>query len=273
MKLLKGLALTAVLLALCGTANADKKLLIDGSSTMLPIAQALAEKYMDKTPGITISVKGGGSGIGVASLQDSTCDIADSSRPIKGSEIAIALTKGVDPKATVVSLDGIAIIVNKANGITNLTKKQVRGIFNGSISNWSQVGGTPGKILAISRDTSSGTYEAFIALALEGDKIRPDAMLQAASQAVATTVANTPGAIGYVGIGYISDTTKVLTVNGAECKKENVLNNSYPYSRPLFMYTNGKPQGDAKVFIDYVLSAEGQAVVEEQGFVALKKKQ
>ncbi len=272
MKLLKVIASAALVLSLAVSANAGKKLVVDGSSTILPIAQALAEKFMDKHADITISVKGGGSGIGIASLQDSTCDIADSSRPIKGSEIAIALTKGVDPKATVIALDGIAVIVNKANGISNLTKKQVRGIYNGSISDWAQVGGTPGKIMAVSRDTSSGTYEAFIALALEGDKIRPDAMLQAASQAVATTVANTPGAIGYVGIGYISDTTKALTVNGIECKKENVLNNSYPYSRPLFMYTNGKPQGDAKVFIDFTLSAEGQSVVEEQGFVALKKK-
>ncbi|MEI7904345.1 MAG: phosphate ABC transporter substrate-binding protein [Candidatus Firestonebacteria bacterium] len=271
MKLLNVLASAAILAGLCSGANADKKLVIDGSSTILPVAQAAAEKYMDKTPGITLTVKGGGSGIGVASLQDSTCDIANSSRPIKGSEIAIALTKGVDPKATVIALDGIAVVVNPSNEVSALTKKQVRGIFNGSISDWAQVGGAAGKIVVVSRDTSSGTYEAFGALALMGDKMRPDAMLQAASQAVATTVSKTPGGIGYTGIGYISDVVKAVTIEGVACKKENVWNNTYPYSRPLFMYTNGKPQGEAKKFIDFVLSAEGQSIVEEQGFVPLRK--
>jgi len=270
MKLLKTIA--AVSLILGGLAVAgDKAIVVDGSSTLLPVAQATAEAYMDKNPGIKINVRGGGSGIGIASLQDSTCDIADSSRPIKASEISVALKKGVDPKATVVALDGIAVIVNTANGISGLTKKQVKGIYTGSISDWSQVGGTAGKIIVVSRDTSSGTYEAFGALAMDGEKMRPDALLQAASQAVATTVQKTPGAIGYVGIGYISETVKALNINEIECKKDTVWSNTYPYSRPLFMYTNGKPKGESKKFIDFVLSAEGQKIVEEQGFVPLRK--
>ncbi len=262
----------AISLGLGALAGAETgTLVVDGSSTLLPVAQATAEAYMDKNPGIKITVRGGGSGIGIASLQDSTCDIADSSRPIKASEISVALKKGVDPKPSVVALDGIAVVVNPKNGVTGLTKKQVKGIYTGGISDWAQVGGTAGKIIVVSRDTSSGTYEAFGALAMDGEKMRPDALLQAASQAVATTVSKTPGAIGYVGIGYISDTVKALNINEVECKKETVWNNTYPYARPLFMYTNGKPKGEAKKFIDFVVSAEGQKIVEEQGFVPLKK--
>ena len=270
MKLFK--TITAITLILGGLAVAGEKVIVvDGSSTLLPIGQATAEAYMDKNAGIKITVRGGGSGIGMASLQDSTCDIADSSRPIKASEISAALKKGVDPKATVIALDGIAVIVNPANKVTNLTKKQVKDIYTGSVSDWSQVGGSAGKIIVVSRDTSSGTYEAFGTLALDGAKVRPDALLQAASQAVATTVSKTPGAIGYTGIGYISDIVKAININDIECKKETVWSNTYPYARPLFMYTNGKPQGETKKFIDFVLSADGQKIVEEQGFVPLKK--
>ncbi|MCX5777440.1 MAG: phosphate ABC transporter substrate-binding protein [Candidatus Firestonebacteria bacterium] len=270
---IKNIVMAAVIgMSIAGSAGAGTgAVVVDGSSTLLPVAQAAAEAYMDKNPGIKINVRGGGSGIGIASLQDSTCDIANSSRAIKASEISLALKKGLDPKATVIALDGIAVIVNKMNYISGLTKKQVKGIYTGSISDWSQVGGTAGKIVVVSRDTSSGTYEAFGALAMDGGKMRPDALLQAASQAVATTVSKTPGAIGYVGIGYINDTVKALNINEVECKKDTVWSNTYPYSRPLFMYTSGKPKGESKKFIDFILSADGQKIVEDQGFVPLRK--
>jgi phosphate transport system substrate-binding protein len=167
-------------------------------------------------------------------------------------------------------MDGIAVIVNPSNSMNALTKKQVRDIFTGAVSDWSEVGGPGGKIVAVSRDSSSGTYEAFGELALEKKKVRPDALMQASNQAVASVVAKTPGAIGYVGLGYITDSVKAVTIDGVVASKETVLSNKYPLSRPLFMYTNGEPKGTVKAFLDYVLSAEGQKIVDEEGFVALK---
>ncbi len=263
------IALTGLVLV-SGGAYAEK-LILEGSTTVLPIAQAGAEAFMAKNSDISVTVRGGGSGVGIASLLDSTCDICDSSRSIKAAEIQKALSKGVDPKGSVIAMDGIAVILNPGNGVKNLTKKQIKDIYTGNISDWSKVGGDAGKIVVVSRDTASGTYEAFGALAIDGAKVRGDALLQASNQAVATTVGTTPGGIGYIGLGYLTEKVKAVTVNGIECKKENVLNNSYPLSRPLYMYTNGKPQGAGKKFIDFILSNEGQKIVEEAGFVALQK--
>jgi len=167
-------------------------------------------------------------------------------------------------------MDGIAVIVNPSNNISALTRKQVRDMFTGAVNDWSEVGGSGGKIVAISRDSSSGTYEAFGELALEKKKVRPDALMQASNQAVASAVAKTPGAVGYVGLGYITDSVKAVTIDGVTASKETVLSNKYPLSRPLFMYTNGEPKGAVKAFLDYVLSEEGQKIVDEEGFVALK---
>ncbi|MFH1074893.1 MAG: phosphate ABC transporter substrate-binding protein [Candidatus Firestonebacteria bacterium] len=268
MKLLHTIA--AVSLMFSGVVVAAEKVIIEGSTTVLPIAQACAERLMEKNGDLNITVRGGGSGVGIASIIDSTCTIGDSSRPIKGSEIKKALDKGVDPKGNVIAMDGIAVIVNPANPIKAFTKKQIKDIYTGAISDWLQLGGTPGKIVVLSRDTSSGTYEAFSVLALSGAKPRADALLQASNQAAATTVAKTPQAVGYVGLGYVSGSVKAIPVEGVECSKATVLSAQYPYSRPLYMYTNGKPQGNAKFVIDFVLSDEGQKIVEEQGFVPLK---
>lgn len=166
-------------------------------------------------------------------------------------------------------MDGIAVVVNNANGVTALTKKQVKAIYTGSISDWGQVGGSAGKIVVVSRDSASGTFEAFGELALDKAKVRADALMQASNQAIASLVSKTPGAIGYVGLGYVTKDVKPVTVDGVECTKKTVLTKKYPYSRPLFMYTNGAPQGSVKEFIDFLLSAAGQKIVEEQGFVGL----
>ncbi|MFH1355115.1 MAG: phosphate ABC transporter substrate-binding protein [Candidatus Omnitrophota bacterium] len=265
----KLLVLGVVVLGLvvpCYAAN----ITIKGSTTVLPIAQAAAEKFMKDNSGVDISVQGGGSSVGIASIVDKTCDIADASRPIKDSELVTAANNGVDPVAHVVAMDGIAVIVNPSNGISALSIKQIKDIYTGKVSDWTELGAGSGKIVVISRDTSSGTYEAFNGLALDGAKVRPDALLQASNQAVASAVSRTPGAIGYVGLAYVSASVKALTVNGITCSKETVLNNSYPIGRPLFMYTNGKPVGAIKEFIDFVKSKEGQQLVEDQGFVGLR---
>jgi len=249
-----------------------EKIVVEGSTTVLPIAQKAAEVYMDKNPGANISVRGGGSGVGIASLLDKNCDIADSSRPIKDTELDKAVTNGVDATANIVAMDGLAVIVNPSNNVSKLGKKQVKDIFMGSISNWSQLGGSDEKIVVVSRDTSSGSFEAFTTLVLDGNKTRSNALMQASNQAVATTVAGTPGAIGYVGLGFISSSVKAIVINGIMPSRETVMSGTYPVTRPLFMYTNGKPKGLVKEYIDFILSDEGQKLVEEEGFVGLKEK-
>lgn len=271
MKLTKLVAMGALILSFALPCYAEK-IVVEGSTTVLPIAQKTAEVYMDKNPGADISVRGGGSGVGIASLSDKNCDIADSSRPIKDTELDKAVNNGVDVVANIVAMDGLAVIVNPSNNVSKLTKKQVKDIFMGTISNWSQLGGNNEKIVVVSRDTSSGTFEAFLTLVLDGNKTRSDALMQASNQAVATTVAGTPGAIGYVGLGFLSSSVKAIEINGVMPSKETVVSGKYPVTRPLFMYTNGKPKGLVKEYLDFVLSAQGQQLVEEDGFVGLKEK-
>ena len=265
----KVLTLALVTLGLTIPCYAEK-IVVEGSTTLLPIAQKAAEVFMNSNPGADISVRGGGSGVGIASLIDGTCDIGDSSRPIKDTELDKAVTNGRSLKANVVAMDGICVIVHPSNSMSALSKKQIKDIYTGAISNWKQLGGPDEKIVVISRDSSSGTFEAFGTLALDGAKVRPDALLQASNQAVASTVSRTPGAIGYVGLGYLSSSVKAVDVDGVKASKETVLSNKYPIGRPLFMYTNGTPKGLSKQFIDYILSPEGQKLVEEEGFVGLK---
>ncbi len=247
-----------------------EKIVVEGSTTVLPIAQKAAEIFMEENRDVNIIVRGGGSGVGIASLIDGTCDIGNASRPIKDTELDKAVSRGVDVKANVIAMDGIAVIVHPSNKVEALTKEQIKAIFTGRISNWSQVGGANEKIVVISRDTSSGTFEAFGELALDKAKVRADALMQASNQAVANTVSRTPGAIGYIGLGYISSGVKVLAIEGVTPSNETVLLNTYIISRPLFMYTRGVPKGAVKKFIDFILSPKGQQVVEEEGFVALK---
>jgi phosphate transport system substrate-binding protein len=243
---------------------------IKGSTTVLPIAQAASEIFMEQNPSIKISVQGGGSGVGIASLLDKTTDIATSSRKIKDEEINKAKSSSVSPYETVIAMDGIALIVNPKNPMKTITKDQIKNIYTGKISDWSQLGGAHAKIVAVTRDTSSGTFEAFEALALNKEKVRPDALATASNQAVAQIVAQTPGAIGYVGIGYLSSKVKAVTVEGVACTKSTVLSNKYPLSRALYLYTNGKPKGIIQKFVDFILSKEGKKIVEEEGFVGLK---
>ncbi|HOS98723.1 MAG TPA: phosphate ABC transporter substrate-binding protein [Deltaproteobacteria bacterium] len=244
---------------------------IKGSTTVLPIAQVAAEEFMDRNPGIKISVQGGGSGVGISSLIDKTTDIATSSRRIKPEEIEKAKAKGVTPSEIVIALDGIAVIVHPGNKVSALTKAQLKDIYTGRISNWKELGGADAKIVTVSRDTSSGTYEAFEALAINKEKVRPDALTTASNQAVAQTVAQTPGAIGYVGHGYLTGKVKDVTVDGVKCTKQNIQSGKYPLARELYMYTNGKPSGNTALFVHFVLSKDGQKLVEDEGFVDILK--
>ncbi len=280
---LRGLiVLTAALVmaaqfCICGLAGARStdRISIQGSTTVLPIAQLAAEEYMDLAdvgllPEADITVRGGGSGVGIAALLDGTINIAIASRPMKPKEIEKAKEKGIDPVATVIAKDGIAVIVNPSNSVGKLSIEDLKAIYTGQISKWKKVGGEAKSIVVISRDTASGTFETFKKLALKGEKVRNDALMLASNNAVATTVANTPGAIGYIGLGYLSPKVKALEINGVEPSQKTVVSGEYKLSRPLFMYTNGEPKGLAKKFIDFVLSLAGQRIVNDIGFVPLR---
>jgi phosphate transport system substrate-binding protein len=262
--------LTAVLALNLAAPLFAEKVVLEGSTTVLPIAQKAAEVFMKNNPGADLSVRGGGSGVGIASIIDGTCDIADSSRAIKQDELAKGAKKGRDLKSHVIAMDGITHIVNPANTIVNLSRAQIKQIYTSRVTNWKELGGPDLRIVVVSRDSSSGTFEAFSEMVLDKKKVRPDAIMQASNQGIASIVARTPGAIGYVGLGYVSASVKAISVDGVMPSKETVLKNKYPITRPLFMYTNGAPQGMVKKFIDFVKGPEGQKIVGEEGFVPLK---
>jgi phosphate transport system substrate-binding protein len=249
---------------------AGRQITIKGSTTVLPIAQASAEAFMEKNPAARISVQGGGSGVGITALIEKTCDIADSSRRIKDEEVAKAKARGVIVNEIPIAMDGIAMIVHPSNKLSALTRRQIKDIYTGKVSDWSELGLGKGRIVVFSRDTSSGTYESFENLAINKERVRPDALINASNQAISSAVANTPGAIGYIGHGYLSRKVKAVSVDGVACTRENILSGKYPLSRALYLYTNGKPQGDIKAFIDFVLGRDGKQIIEQEGFVGLK---
>jgi phosphate transport system substrate-binding protein len=243
---------------------------IDGSTTVLPIAQKGAEVFMKKHADIKIFVSGSGSGNGIKALMDGTTDIATSSREAKEKEVTSAKEKNVVLTGHKVALDGIVPVVHPSMKINDITTEQLRDIYNGKIKSWKELGGPDRPVSVVSRDTSSGTYEVWEEKILKGDKVRPDALLVASNGQAVQTVAQNKFAIGYIGIGYIDKSSKVLKVNGKTASASTVRDGSWPISRPLFMYTNGKPAGTIAKFIDFMLSKDGQKVVNEVKYVSIK---
>jgi len=244
-------------------------LTVAGSDTMVNMAQAWADTYTKDNPGVSIAVKGGGSGTGIAALINGTVDFADASREMKPEEIAQAQAKGIKPVATKVARDGVAIVVNPANKVENLTLDQLGKIYLGAITNWKDVGGADAPITLVSRDPSSGTYEFMTSKALKGGKFAGSAKLLGSTQAVVDEVKADPNAIGYIGVGYESSAVKVIGVDGIKASTATVKDESYPLWRFLNMYSNGEPTGVAKAYVDWILSPAGQKVVTDQGFVTL----
>ncbi|HHY32140.1 MAG TPA: phosphate ABC transporter substrate-binding protein [Firmicutes bacterium] len=258
-----------------GRVEARSQITIQGSTTVLPIAQRAAEVFMAKHPEVSISVRGGGSGNGIAALVDKAVQIATASRFIKFDEVKKAVANGVYPVPHRVALDGIAVIVNPQNPVDKLTVGQLKKIFAGEITNWKQVGGRDLKIVVVSRDSSSGTFETFQELVLQGARVAASALLQASNGAVADVVTRTPGAVGYVGLGYLSGKVKALRIGTTDKayvdpSVATVQAGQYPLARALYMFTDGWPTGDEARFIDFVLSAEGQRIAQEEGFVPLR---
>ena len=266
----KKAALGLVMLCLtAGTVLAADTIVIKGSTTVLPVAQGTLEAYMKKNPGVQMSLSGGGSGEGVKALIDKTTDIANSSREIKKEEVALAQKRGIKPIAHVVAFDAIIPVVNPKNKITNLSIDQLSQIYQGKITNWKEVGGEDLKIVVISRDSSSGTFESWDHFVMKKAKVTPKAQMLASSGAVVTAVAKNRYAIAYVGIGYVNKSVKPLKVNGINASIKTAMSKEYPFSRELYMYTNGEPTGQVAKYISFVKSAEGQKIVAKEGFVPL----
>jgi phosphate transport system substrate-binding protein len=253
---------------------------VKGSDTMVNLSQAWAETYMGAHPGAQIAVTGGGTGTGIAALQNHTTDVAMASRDIKSSEKEQIEKGGGSLQEFTVARDALTVGVNPANPVKSLNFDQLSDIFTGKVTDWSQVGGKPGKIVALSREKSSGTHVFFLEHVIrKGDskstaEYAPGVLMLPSSQAIVAEVAKNPNAIGYYGLGYHKPeklkAVEIAAKAGAPAvapSEESVLKGTYPVSRPLHLYTARQPEGLAREFIDYCNSAEGQKLVVDQGFV------
>ncbi len=243
---------------------------IKGSTTVLPIAQKVAEAYMNDHPGAKVTISGGGSGNGIKAIIDNSTDIATSSRFIKPREVKLATERGAYPVPWRVAYDCIIPVVHPQNPLKDISLKDLQAIYEGKIKNWKDLGGEDKKIVAFSRDTSSGTYEVWAKKVMQKKRVFPGALLQASNGAIVQGISKNKYAIGYIGIGYMNKTVKPVKVDGVAGSVETTLNGSFPISRPLFMFTRGWPTGDAVKFLNYTLHPEkGQKYVKEIGFVPL----
>lgn len=251
-----------------------------GSDTLVNLALAWAEAYMERCPGVRISITGGGSGTGIAAMITGTVDIANASRAMKPEEIAAAEAHGITPVEFAVARDAIAVVVHPSNPVNGLALQQISDIYTGKITNWRQVGGEDRPIVLLSRESNSGTYVYFLENVIRlGNKdsdllFSSDTLLMPSSEGISAEVRQNPNAIGYDGLGYVTPDQKMVAVavdaSGLYVlpSVDTVNDGSYPISRPLYMYTAGEPTGDIKAYLDWILG-EGQALVPKLGFVPL----
>jgi phosphate transport system substrate-binding protein len=230
-----------------------------GSTSVQPLAERLANVFMQMYPKVTVTIQGGGSSVGITSADEGTVDIGAASRELKPSEPPLV--------KHLLARDGIAIVTPPANTVTGLTKDEVRRIFADEVTNWSQVGGADAEIIVIAREEGSGTRGAFEEMVMGEDLITSNAILQLSNGAVRTTVSTTPNSIGFLSFGYLDTSVKALAVDGVEGTVENAKNGSYPIVRSLYFLTKEAPTGLGKEFIDFCLSAEGQSIVTDEGFI------
>ncbi|MFH1538851.1 MAG: PstS family phosphate ABC transporter substrate-binding protein [bacterium] len=252
---------------------------IKGSDTMVHLVSTWAEEYMKSNDGIEISVTGGGSGTGIAAMINGTTDICAASREMKQSEIDQALEKGIEPKEFAVARDGIAVVVNPGNPVGELSMEQLKKIYTGAYTKWSEVGGPDENILVLSRESSSGTYVFFQEHVLEKEDYTQSARLMPATSSIIQSVTSDKWAIGYVGLGYAIEAGNKVKMVGVKTgagapavspSEETVTDGSYPVARPLHLYTVGEPKGVLKDFVDFTMSEKGQEIVVETGYVAVK---
>ena len=272
MKKVIATTLSLIVLAAAGLsaapAGAQKNIVLDGSTTVGPIAKAFSDYYKEKS-GVGATISESGSGNGVKSLINGACDIANMSRFMKESEFKTCVEKGILPVAHVVAFDGLAVVVNPANKVSALTDAQIADIYTGKITNWKQLGGDDAEIVVISRDTNSGTYETFNELILRKKAVVKGAEYVGSNGQAKTRVASTKNAIAYVGLGFVDDTVKTLSVDGILPSAKTIVSGKYPIARPLFMFTNGYPKMGSAVydFVTLHLTEEGREIVKDLGYI------
>jgi len=246
---------------------------LKGSDTVLPLSQKVAEVYMKQNAGSKVTVTGGGSGVGIAAFLDGTTDIAMSSRPMKMSEKLKLQDAGKAYKEVIVAYDALSVVVNPANKISQLTREQIESIFTGKVTNWKQLGGDDMKIIAYSRESSSGTFEFFKEHVMLNKNYGTGILMMASTGAIVQSVSQTKGAIGYIGFAYMEKTVKALKISYDKGKTfispsvENAKSKTYPVVRPLYYYYLTKDEKKVKSFITFILSAQGQKIVSEVGYI------
>ncbi len=278
-------ALLILSFAGCGSSSSSSAIQVSGSDTMVNVAQKWAEVYMETNPDIQIQVAGGGSGLGIASLIDGDIQMANASRKMKDEELKLAQENtGKEPQEFVVGRDALAIYVHKDNPLEEITLAQLADIYGngGKTTTWTQLGNkvagcASDEIVRVSRQSSSGTYVYFREAVLGKERdYKQGSLDQSGSKDVVDLVAKTPCAIGYSGMGYATDQVKMLKVVGTPDSEgiaptvENAKNGSYPIARPLLIYTLGQPEGKTKIYLDWIMSDDGQKIVSDLGYVPLK---
>jgi len=253
---------------------------VKGSDTIVNAAQLVSEEFMKQYPHVFVAITGGGTGVGIASLINKNCDVATASREMKSKEIEIAKKHGVTPKEFTVAYDGVAVIVNNNNPIDKLSIDDLHKIFTGKATNWKEFGGRDLEIVTLSREVSSGTHlyfkEEVVRLGKKdgAEEFSDKTLLLSSSQAIVEEVAGNEAAVGYLGMGYVSDRTKAVLVGKDSdfypADINSVIAKRYPLSRGLYFYTNGEPNGVVKLFIDFALGPKGQQQFVETGFVPLR---
>ena len=270
MKVRRNLLIALSLLSISASAQRIK-----GSDTVLPVAQQTAERFMNQYPDTRVTVTGGGTGVGISALLDNTTDIAMASRPIKFSEKMKIKSAGEDVAEIVVAYDALAVVAHPSNPVKQLTRQQLEDIFRGKITNWKQVGGDDRKIVVYSRETSSGTYEFFKESVLKNKNYMASSLSMPATGAIIQSVSQTKGAIGYVGLAYVSPRVKTLSVSYdgkhyAAPTVENATNKTYPIVRPLYYYYTVKKKAEIDPLIQYILSPDGQDIIKKSGYIPVK---
>ena len=265
-----------LLLALTTATTGIQAQRIKGSDTVLPVAQQTAERFMTINPNARVTVTGGGTGVGISALLDETTDIAMASRGIKFSEKMKAKAAGEDLEEVPIAYDALAVVVHPSNPVKQLTRQQLEDIFRGKITNWKQVGGEDRKIVVYSRETSSGTYEFFKESVLKNKNYMSSSLSMPATGAIIQSVSQTRGAIGYVGLAYVSPRIKPLAISYdnkhfATPTLENAINKTYPIVRPLFYYYNKKNTEQITPLLQFKLSPTGQETMKNSGYIPVNE--
>jgi phosphate transport system substrate-binding protein len=245
-----------------GCGRSKMSITMAGSTAFQPFAEKLAEQYMSLHPDIHITVQGGGSAVGIQSAISGAAQIGM-------ADLVVLPEEAKSLHSTAVARDGISVVVYPSNSVVNLTTEQIRGIFNGRIRNWKEVGGIDAPVTVVSREAGSGTRSSFEQI-IGKIKLTGDAIIQDSNGTIRETVANDKNSVGYLSHGLLNEKIKALLVDGIECTIPTIKDGTYPLVRPVFLLTQTKPEGAVAAFIDYILSANGQKTIETDGLISVR---